>query len=284
MVKYSYKKESLRKIYYVNGKPVIDNIIVHKDGKNNQYRKTLLDNISSRYNSSPYAGVIIPLILILTGVFFIYRQFFPDIRQFIESNSGYLTQGNISPVSDSYVNYDIYLSNPAGLPELTNRALSENILTIDAKSLGYTGVFYISIPSLGMDRLPVEANVDSSTEESYNAALKDSLAHFRNTGLPFSEIQNNIVIYGHSASPSYNPRRNDPEVALSYLSEIKVGDEIIIEMEGVEYRYVMFKSKIVNADDTSIITGTKGRRTLTLFTCYPAGNNSQRYVALAREV
>src|SRR5690606_20263638 len=133
-------------------------------------------------------------------------------------------------------------------------------------------------------RLPVEANVDSSSEESYNLALQDSLAHFKGTGLPISDVQNNIVIYGHSASPNYNPRRTDPEVAFSYLPELKVGDDIIIEIEGKEYRFKMYRSKIVEPDDTSVITGTKGKRTLTLFTCYPIGANSQRYVALAREV
>lgn len=284
---YSYKKENKRQLYYVNGKPVIDNIIVQSSDSSQNQNTISIQKISQKfetYKGSQFAGLIIPLILIITGVFFIYRQFFPDIKQFFENNSGYLNQGNISPVSDSYVNYDIYLSNPSGLPELTKKALEENILTLDDKSLHYTGNFHISIPSLGIERLPVEANVDSSSEAIYNEALKDSLAHFKSTGLPISDVQNNIVIYGHSASPNYNPRRNDPEVAFSYLAELRVGDEMTIHIEGKDYKFVMYKSKIVDATDTSIITGVKGKRTLTLFTCYPAGNSSQRYVALAREV
>ena len=284
---YSYKKESKRQIYYVNGKPVIENILIQNPDiskrQANSVFKSTTKKIVKTYNKSRLAGIIIPLILVSTGVFFIYRQFFPDIKQFIENNSGYLTQGNISPVSDSYVNYDIYLSNPSGLTELTKRALDENILAVDDTSLNYSGNFYISIPSLNINRLPVQANVDSSSEEIYNEALKDSLAHFKSTGLPISTIQNNIVIYGHSASPNYNPRKDDPEVAFTYISELKVGDVITIEIEGKEFNFTMYKSKIVDATDISIITGTKGKRTLTLFTCYPAGNNSQRYVALARE-
>ena len=153
----------------------------------------------------------------------------------------------------------------------------------DLKSLSYKGNFFISIPSIGLNRLAVEANVDSTTEDSYNNALKDSLAHFKNTGLPISEIKNNIVIYGHSASPNYNPQRSDPEVAFSFLTEMKVGDKIIIEIEGEKHEFTMSRSKIVKPDDVSIITGTKGKRTLTLFTCYPAGNNTERYVIIARE-
>ena len=282
---YSYRKEKQRRIYYVNGKPVIDNIIVQQIGEpqSNQSVFSSFQNTKKAYQSSRFAGIIIPLFLILAGVFFIYRQFLPEIKQFFEQNSGYLSQGNISPVSDSYVNYDIYLSNPAGLTELTKKALGENILTLDEESLHYSGNFYLSIPALGMERLAVEANVDSSSQDIYNAALKDSLAHFKSTGLPISDVQNNIVIYGHSASPNYNPKRTDPEVAFSYLADLRVGDQIIIEIEGKQYNFTMYKSKIVDATDTSIITGVKGKRTLTLFTCYPAGNSSQRFVALARE-
>jgi LPXTG-site transpeptidase (sortase) family protein len=97
-------------------------------------------------------------------------------------------------------------------------------------------------------------------------------------------VENNIVIYGHSASPNYGPKPTDPYVAFSFLPDIKVGDDIYIEMSGQEYHFKTYRNKIVEPNDTSIITGTKGNRTLTLFTCFPLGSNSQRFVSIAREV
>lgn len=242
------------------------------------------DGLKDLVQSSTLAGIIIPSIFIITGFFFIYQQFFPDIKQFIEKSSNYLDQGNVSIVSDDYINLSSYVSNPSGLSELTKNALKQNILAADTESLNYSGKFTISIPSLGINKLPVQANVDSSTESAYNAVLGSSLAHFRSTGLPFSKVPNNIVIYGHSASPNYTPKPTDVYVAFSFLPNIKVGAEIIIEIEGKSYEFKTYKSKIVEPSDTSIITGTKGKRELTLFTCYPLGSNSQRFVTIAREV
>ncbi len=231
-----------------------------------------------------FANIIIPVILISLGLYFIGRQFLPDIQYHIQAKNGLYTQGTAALVSETYINLPDYISNPKGLGELTAQALNQHILQKDETSLNYNKVFYLSIPSLGFDKLAVEANVDSSTESAYIAALEDSLAHFKYTGLPISDVQNNIVIYGHSSAPSYNPKRSDPMVAFSFLDELKVGDDIYIEMEGKQFHYKMQRSKVVKPDEVSIITGTPGKRTLTLFTCTPDGSDENRYVAVAREV
>jgi LPXTG-site transpeptidase (sortase) family protein len=247
--------------------------------------------LTSGYNSlkdfastSALTGILLPGILIIAGGFFIYQQFFPEIKQMVEVNSGYLTQGTIAPVSESYIQASEFISNPSGLSQLIQSAMDTHILQEDSVSKNFNGTFYITIPSLGIDRIPVQSNVQSDTEDIYNQVLQTKLAHFQGTGLPISNIKNNIVVYGHSAAPLYNPQRTDPYVAFTFLPELKVGDDIAIEIEGKTFNYKMYKSKIVNPTDVSIITGQSGKRTLTLFTCYPAGNNSQRYVAIAREV
>lgn len=241
---------------------------------------SLLDNLATK---SKLANVLIPALFILAGGFFIFKEFSPDIKQTLQERNGLLAQGTISPVSDEYINLSEYISNPVGLSKLTEEALSEHVLLDDQTSLAYDGIFYISIPALGFERLPVKANVDSTNEDTYLPALNQTLGHFKGTGLPISDIKNNMVIYGHSASSNYNPQRNDPVVGFSFLHELKVGDDIFIEIEGKRYHYKMYRSKIVEPTDVSIITGTPGKKTLTLFTCWPQGNNSSRYVAVARE-
>lgn len=240
-----------------------------------------LEDMSSK---TRVASILIPGIFILAGGIFIYQQFFPDIQQSLLQSSGYYDRGSVAAVDDTYIDISKYISNPKNLSSLTSNALSLNILQPDPTSLNYNGIFYISIPSIGLNRLPVQSNVDSSSEDAYNAVLNNTLAHFKSTGLPISDIKNNIVIYGHSASPNLNPSRTTPLMAFSFIPELQVGDEIIIEIEGKEYMYRMFSSKVVAPNETSIITGTKGRGTLTLFTCFPAGTDRERYVVVGKPV
>lgn len=248
------------------------------------YSKETVDDLDHLTKVSPVANIVLPIALIVGGFYFIYQQFAPDIQQRLREETGQLAQGTVSPVADEYISLSEYISNPQGLDSLTQQALSENVLQEDTQSLNYQGTFYISIPALGMERLPIDANIDSASENAYLTALEDSLAHFKYTGLPVSDVQNNIVVYGHSASPGYNPQRNDPVVAFSYLQELKVGDDIFIEIEGETHQFKMQRSSIVEPDAVEIITGTPGKRTLTLFTCFPNGSNSKRYVAVARAV
>ena len=235
-------------------------------------------------NSSFLANLIIPSFFIALGLYFIFQYFYPEIQYQIQKENGLVTQGTTTLISSNYIDRSKYISSPAGMSKVTTQAFSQNILQEDTTSKNYNGTFYISIPSLNINRLPVKSNVDSTTESVYDSVLKNSLAHFENTGLPISEIKNNIVIYGHSASPNYNPQSSDPEVAFSFLPNLKVGDEILIEIEGKIHKFRMFRSKIVEPTDISIITGKENERTLTLFTCYPVGNNANRYVAIARPV
>lgn len=246
--------------------------------------KGIYKDLTTAMQKSTTANLVIPLIFITIGAVFIYKEFFPDIQAAFQTSNGYLAQGNVSPVSDQYLDLASYISKPQGFKELTIEALSEHTLEDDTTSLNYEGVFYITIPSIGIDHIPVEANVDSTTESVYNQVLLNKLAHFKSTGLPISNVKNNMLIYGHSASPNYNPSPKDPEVAFSFLPNLKVGDEITVTIEGKDYKFVMSSSKIVKPTDTSVITGSKGKQTLTLITCFPLGSNENRYVAVARPV
>lgn len=237
--------------------------------------------------TSTLARILIPLLLISTGSYIIYRQMYPEVKQRAREASGYYNATSASLVKgDSIQPKEVYLSNPGAdyFKQLTRDAFNEGVLTQDPVSNNYQGRFNISIPSLGLKSLPVQANVESGVEEAYQSVLESSLAHFEGTGLPISEVNNNIVIYGHSAGGDYYSRTKDITAAFSQLSDIKIGDEITIDMEGEAYTYRVTKTKIVKPDDISIINGSKNRETLTLFTCYPNGNNSKRFVAVAKPI
>jgi LPXTG-site transpeptidase (sortase) family protein len=237
--------------------------------------------------TSRVASLFIPLILILVGGYILYNQVTPTVQQKLKEASGYYEQGNVALIDGEYVSAkDRYLSNPGAdyFETLTNEALQQHVLLDDPTSNNYRGRFYLTIDALGLKRLPVTANVESGIEDVYKSILNSSLAHFKGTGLPISEVDNNMVIYGHSASGDFYERTGDNAAAFSKLSDLKIGDEVKIEMDGKTYNYKIYKSKIVEPDDISIINGTPNKRTLTLFTCYPRGSSGKRYVAIARPV
>lgn len=235
---------------------------------------------------SKVAGFLIPLIMILFGINMIFKQVWPEIEQQIRLQIGDFNSGSLALVEGDYISREKYLSNPgsAYFKEITTSAQDQHILLDDPASLQFKGRFTITIPSLELNNLPVTANVESSDEYTYRNILNQGLAHFKGTGLPFSDVNNNIVIYGHSSSGDYYERTRDVAGAFSRLNKIKIGDMVEVTISGKTYKYRVSKSKIVEPNETEIITGTTNKRTLTLFTCFPNGNSAQRFVAIANPI
>ncbi|KXK08284.1 MAG: Sortase family protein [candidate division WS6 bacterium OLB21] len=268
-------------------------IVIEPQYKTFKTQLTLWDIISGLFNDftdalvkSRVAGLLLPLILILFGVNIIYREVWPEVEQQIKYTLGYYDLTTVPLVAGDYIERRQFLSNPGSqyFAELNEQAESAHVLTPDPDSNNYNGRFKLSIPALGLSNLPVTANVDSGNEAIYDSVLTSGLAHFKGTGLPISDVDNNIVIYGHSSSGDYYERTRDVAGAFSLLNKIKIGDEIEVEIEGVMHKYRVYRSKIVAPDDISIVTGQKNTRTLTLFTCFPNGNSANRFVAVARPV
>lgn len=238
--------------------------------------------------SSKLAGTLIPAILILYGINLLSVQIIPAITEHLQEQRGYFDQGSTSLVSGEYISAkQQYLSNPGSeyFQKLQSDAYQTNTLRQDPVSENYKGVFKLSLPALGLYDLPVRANVNSGVETIYDQILDGGLAHMEKTGLPISDVNNNIVIYGHSATGNYYERTGDVAASFSVLNETKVGDEAIITIDGKTFKYKVVKTKIVDPYDLSIITGNNpNKQTLTLFTCYPAGNNGNRLVVIANPV
>jgi len=236
--------------------------------------------------TSTLARILIPLLLISFGTYILYGQIYPEIKQRAREAAGYYDPTRAELVKgDSIQPKETYLSDPGSeyFKKLTQSAEAAHILEDDPVSKNYNGKFSLSIPSLGLNNLPVQANVESGVEEVYDSVLNNGLAHFKDTGLPMSEINNNSVVYGHASNGNYYERTKDVAAAFTKLTDIKIGDEVIVKIEGKEYKYRVVKTKLVKPDDISIINGTRGKKTLTLFTC-PNGNNAKRFVAVARPV
>lgn len=285
---YSYKKAPAQ----LTARPLKYKHVEKLEVQPSKLNLTLAEVLVGLYNdfhrlmtTSRLAALFIPTLLVISGVYIIYRQVWPQVFQLIEAP--YLEQSNASLVAGDYIAAKQQYSNPGAkyFEELKNYAAQENLLFKDEKSGSFRGNFSLSIPSLELRDINVTANTDSSVEEIYDQVLTNGLAHFSGTSLPLTDLAtSNVVIYGHSSAGDYYERTKDPAASFSRLSKIRYGDEIIVKMEGKEYKYKFIKGKIVNANDLEILEGQRGQKYLTLFTCYPNGNNSKRFVATARLV
>src|SRR3989344_1432943 len=77
---------------------------------------------------------------------------------------------------------------------------------------------------------------------------------------------------------------NYSELKLS-IPKLKKGDEIDINAGGVNYRYEVIETKIVDPTNTSVINPPdKTGRFISLMTCFPPGLNFKRMVVIGKMI
>lgn len=131
--------------------------------------------------------------------------------------------------------------------------------------------FKLLIPKIDLDWAKVV--VDSKSFEN-------NLAHLTGSALPGEK--GNVFITGHSTLTQFYKPGNYKAV-FSRLSELRRNDEIILEIEGQEFKYVVEGKKIVDPKDISVVNPPDSQgRYLTLMTCVPPGFNTKRLIILAK--
>jgi sortase A len=66
------------------------------------------------------------------------------------------------------------------------------------------------------------------------------------------------------------------------LAEIHSGDEIVIETKEGLFRYIVFDKFIVKPTDLSVLKNSENEKIITLITCHPLKNPTQRLIIKAR--
>ncbi|MGP7818172.1 class D sortase [Niallia sp. 01092] len=121
------------------------------------------------------------------------------------------------------------------------------------------------IPKIDAD-LPIIEGTDA--EE-----LEKGVGHYITTAFPGERDQ--ILLSGHR------------DTVFRRFDELKLGDRLVVEMPYGKYEYEIKKTKIVHADDTTIIRSTAPDEVLTLSTCYPfryIGDAPDRFIFYAYPV
>ncbi|MHB8442971.1 MAG: sortase [Patescibacteria group bacterium] len=174
--------------------------------------------------------------------------------------------------------YQIAITRTDPSPAYFNKLIKDQTILTKSK---YQGYFYLSIPSINLENVPVKTNVNSFNTAAYEHVLTSSLAQMKGTALPGE--YGNVYIYGHSAPLWFNYLY--PKSFLGIFTNIinlKPGANIDIHFKGKIYIYKIFASKIVQPNDFSVLQFPKGTKYLTLMTCIPPGIGTQRYIVQAR--
>ncbi|GAB4157671.1 MAG: hypothetical protein Fur003_1410 [Candidatus Dojkabacteria bacterium] len=168
----------------------------------------------------------------------------------------------------------IYQTDPSFTNPIT--PIGSNVVIDES----YKKSMKLTIAALGINKINVQPNVESYSEDIYNKVLKNGLAHFK--GTPVCGDGGNCFIYGHSAVQSYfNNHKNSPETIFTKLEDIQIGDNVEIERDGKVLKYIVRKKKIVEPTDFSILKGVGGKETVTLMTCTPIGIGTHRLIVIA---
>lgn len=131
--------------------------------------------------------------------------------------------------------------------------------------------FKLSIPKLKIEKAQVF--VDSND-------LADGLVHLPGSALPGEK--GNVFISGHSALSKMFNLQN---AAFATLTDLKKGDEIVIEANGAKFRYQVSSLKVVDPSDVSVVNAPEDQgRYISLMTCVPPGLNFKRLIVLGKMI
>ncbi len=143
--------------------------------------------------------------------------------------------------------------------------------------------FTIQIPRIDLTQ-NIIPHVDPSARHIYLPIMEKAVAHGENTALP-GQRNGNIYLFAHSRTA---PSGITPQGGwFTRIDELESGDTIELYYEGKQFTYVVKRLFIVNPEDIEVYQAHSpfpGENSLTLQTCYPRGDLSQRLIVQATEV
>ncbi|MED2978724.1 class D sortase [Bacillus swezeyi] len=151
----------------------------------------------------------------------------------------------------------------AGSSGSSSKAFSEGKPPESFKTATGEVVGILKIPRLKAE-LPI---VEGTSPDD----LEKGVGHYKESYYPKQNGQ--IVLSGHR------------DTVFRRTGELEIGDLLKIELRYGSFEYQITNTKIVDKDDTSIITLQYEKEELLLTTCYPfsyVGNAPQRYIIYAK--
>lgn len=198
------------------------------------------------------------------GVIILMQVILPIISfQLWTLGQKYQNQILISPIKSKGEVLGISVQNKDSFPAFISSVKRETQPNYDR--------FSISIPKLKIEKEDVFVD---------NNDLSKGLAQLPGSALPGEK--GNLFISGHSAFSQFFALKSVP---FSKLSDLRKGDQIMIETPGAKFIYEVIEFKVVNPADLSVLLAPEDQgRYVSLMTCVPPGLNFQRLVVLGKMI
>jgi sortase A len=134
----------------------------------------------------------------------------------------------------------------------------------------------LDIPSIGLTTpIVIPTTTDATALES---DLDNGVVYYPGSVAPGQVGQ--AVILGHSAPPGWPEIKHD--WVFTNLQQLKAGDQIIVNMGGKAYTYVVINSKVVQQGDDVTMQNNTTQNDLTLVSCWPPGKDQERLAVYAQ--
>ncbi|MDY0408945.1 class D sortase [Virgibacillus soli] len=166
------------------------------------------------------------------------------------------------------------INEKASLTEAKEIISNQPSKNLDQKELSFPNKFnpetgetvgILHIPKLESD-LPI---VEGTDEDE----LDHGVGHYRGTAYPLQNDQ--IVLSGHR------------DTVFRRMGELELGDILTVQLAYGDFSYEIVDTKVVSADDRTVIVPTAPDEVLTVTTCYPfsyIGSAPDRYIITALPV
>jgi len=177
------------------------------------------------------------------------------------------------------LSYQIKNPPPLISPLVEDKTLKASTWFEDNKKSEDFVVSKVEIYTLSIPKLGIKNAITTIGGED----LSKSLIHYPGTALP-GRIGNSVV-FGHSALPIFFSPTNYKTI-FATLPTLKIGDEIIVNYDGVTYRYIIEQLFDVLPTDIQILEQDNSDSFISLVTCIPPGDprNPRRLIVRARIV
>lgn len=130
--------------------------------------------------------------------------------------------------------------------------------------------YEFSIPSQGIEKRKVSA-IDFDLS-------KHLVQYFSTSKSPVEK--GTSVIFGHSTLPQWFDAENYMAI-FAKLHLLRNGDEIVLTVNGREYKYSVYAMSVMNADDPNIFSQSFDNSYITIVTCTPPGTTWKRLIVRA---
>jgi sortase A len=130
--------------------------------------------------------------------------------------------------------------------------------------------YNLSVPALGIAKAVVEIGGED---------LGKSMVHYLGSTLPGE--RGTATVLCHSVLPQFFNPKNYKTIC-STLPTLKIGDEILIYFDGINYAYQVIEMTEVQPDEIAVLTPDMSGEYLNMITCVPPGTYLRRLVVKAR--